>query len=243
MRTRDDFLAAASHDLRTPLTVIRAQAQLLARRAARSGARDASDTIAALDKINLATRKMARLVDQMLDVAQLQVGHPLQLNKRPTDLVEIAREVVAELDEEDVGRIRLETRAASLVGTWDSARVERALGNLVSNALKYSPDDTEVLVSLSQETRQSGAEWAVVRVHDRGVGIPRDELPRIFDRFFRGRNVVGKIYGTGIGLAGVRQVVQQHGGRIRVWSTEGAGTTVALELPLAAAAASAGEAL
>jgi signal transduction histidine kinase len=232
MQTRDDFLATASHDLRAPLTVIRAQAQLLARRAARGGGRDAAATLAALNKIDLATRKMTRLVDQMLDVAQLQVGHPLQLNKRPTDLVQVAQEVINELDDPEASRrVRLETGEASLVGTWDAARVERALSNLVSNAVKFSPQGGEVVVSLARETREAGQEWAIVQVRDQGVGIPADELPRIFDRFFRGRNVVGKIYGTGIGLAGVRQIVEQHGGIITVESAEGAGTTVTLELP------------
>jgi PAS domain S-box-containing protein len=232
MKTRDEFLAAASHDLRTPLTVIRAQAQLLARRTTRAGGPDAADTLAALAKINLSTRKMARLVDQMLDVAQLQVGHPLQLDRRPTDLVQVAAEVVQELAEaQPKRRIRLDAAEPSLVGEWDAARIERAIENLLTNALKYSPDDSEVVVSLGRATR-AGRPWATLAVQDHGVGIPADELPRIFERFFRGRNVVGKVDGTGIGLAGVRQIVEQHGGTVQVDSTEGVGTTVTLELPL-----------
>jgi signal transduction histidine kinase len=74
----------------------------------------------------------------------------------------------------------------------------------------------------------------VLNVRDHGVGIPADELPHVFDRFYRGRNVVGKVQGTGIGLAGVRQIIEQHGGQVTVTSTEGDGTTVSVRFPLAA---------
>ncbi len=233
MQTRDEFLAAASHDLRTPLTVIRAQAQLLARRASRSGRGDEDGMVSALNRITVSTRKISRLIDQMLDVAQLQVGRPLQLDRGPTDIVALAGEVVAELAETERGpRIRLETTEPSLVGLWDAARVERVIGNLVHNALKYSPDGGEILVHLARSDGTHEPPAVVLRVQDAGVGIPADELPRVFDRFFRGRNVVGKIYGTGIGLAGVRQIVEQHGGSIAVVSTEGQGTVVTVRLPL-----------
>jgi signal transduction histidine kinase len=122
-----------------------------------------------------------------------------------------------------------------LVGVWDRARVERLLENLLNNAIKYSPEGGEVTVTIRLE-REAGEPWAVLAVQDRGIGIPATDLPHIFERFQRGRNAEGHIAGTGIGLAGVRQVVEHHGGRVTVESQEGRGTTVTVRLPLALAA-------
>ncbi len=236
LSTRDEFLSAASHDLRTPLTVIRAQAQLLARRAARTAdSADREHRLDALNKITISTRKMARLVDQMLDVAQLQADQPLRLDRRPTDLVRVAREAVEEINDTlPRHQLRFEASAPNITGLWDAARIERVVSNLLANAVKYSPEGGEIVVSVLCDQRGDDGDWAILRVEDHGVGIPADQLPRVFDRFFRARNVVGRIYGTGIGLAGVRQIVEQHEGAITLDSAEGQGTTVTIELPLAA---------
>jgi signal transduction histidine kinase len=114
---------------------------------------------------------------------------------------------------------------------WDQARLERVVGNLISNAVKYSPDGGEVILSLGREDSASGAS-AVLSVRDEGIGIPPEDLSRVFDRFYRGTNVVGHIAGTGIGLAGARQLVEQHGGSMAVESTPGAGSTFVVRLPL-----------
>ena len=92
---------------------------------------------------------------------------------------------------------------------------------------------SHIALSLCRERAADGA-WAVLTVSDHGVGIPADELPRVFDRFYRGRNVVGRVQGTGIGLAGVRQIMEQHGGQVSVTSAEGegGGTTVSVRFPL-----------
>jgi signal transduction histidine kinase len=119
----------------------------------------------------------------------------------------------------------------ALVGVWDGERVERVLANLLSNATKYSPDGGVVRVVLARRTDVGGA-WAVVRVEDHGVGIPAHDLPRVFERFHRGANVEGRIRGVGIGLAGAKQIVEQHGGTIALTSEEGLGTTVTVALPL-----------
>ena len=103
------------------------------------------------------------------------------------------------------------------------------IANLLSNAIKYSPDGGEVTLAVR---RDAAGDRAVLEVRDRGLGIPAADLPRVFERFRRGSNVVGRIPGTGIGLAGARQVVEQHGGAIAVDSVEGAGTTVTIQLPI-----------
>jgi signal transduction histidine kinase len=115
------------------------------------------------------------------------------------------------------------------VGAWDAARLEPALDNLVDNAVEYSPDGGDVTVRVRVE-----GDAAVVRVADRGIGIPAADLPRVFERLHRGANVAGRIDGTGIGLARVRQTVAQHGGTVDVQSREGHGSTVTVRLPLAA---------
>ena len=120
----------------------------------------------------------------------------------------------------------------------DPLRIEQVLDNLLSNAVKYSPAGCDVGLELSRVENASGM-WAVLRVVDRGMGIPAADQPRIFERFQRGANVIGRIAGTGIGLAGAARIVELHMGRIEVHSQEGEGSTFTVWLPLAAATPSA----
>ena len=117
-----------------------------------------------------------------------------------------------------------------LVGFWDAARLERVIANLVNNAIKYSPEGGEVIVRITRDTDE--ASWAVVAVEDHGIGIPKSDLPRVFERFQRGANVQGRIGGAGIGLASARQIVEQHGGSIGVQSQKGVGSTFTVRLQL-----------
>jgi signal transduction histidine kinase len=151
---------------------------------------------------------------------------------RPVDLAALARQSAAE-HQQSSGRHRIRVRTATegFVGVWDAARLGRVLANLFANAIKYSPAGGEITVSLDRE-QVGGAAWAVLVVHDTGIGIPAADLPHIFEHFRRGRNVEGRISGTGIGLAGARQIVEQHGGSVAITSTEGAGTSVTVRLPL-----------
>jgi signal transduction histidine kinase len=104
-------------------------------------------------------------------------------------------------------------------------------GNLLSNAVKYSPQGGTITVELAREEREDGP-WAIVRVIDQGMGIPPTDLPHIFDKFRRARNVQGQIKGTGLGLASVRQIVEEHGGTVSVKSKEGEGSTFTVCLPV-----------
>jgi signal transduction histidine kinase len=127
--------------------------------------------------------------------------------------------------------IKLVTEPGELVGAWDKSRLERVIENFYSNAFKYSPTGGEVTVSIGRVSASDG-KWAELVVRDRGIGIPAADLPHVFERFHRGANVTGHIAGTGIGLAGVKQIVEQHGGAVRVESVEGKGTAVTVRLPL-----------
>jgi signal transduction histidine kinase len=125
-----------------------------------------------------------------------------------------------------------EPTVTELVGNWDATRLERVIANLLSNAIKYSPSGDDVLVEVSRDDS-----WAVVSVADHGLGIPAADLPHIFERFRRASNVAGQIAGSGLGLAGARDIVEQHVGTISVHSDEGRGSTFVVRLPLSPARA------
>ena len=174
---------------------------------------------------------MVVLLDGLLDITRLRFGLPLELERQPTDLVALARHVAAQQQATtEQHEVSVHAEGGELVGEWDAARLERVLGNLIGNAIKFSPGGGQVRVTLRREQDSNGP-WAALAVADRGVGIPAVDLPRIFDHFYRGSNV-GAIAGTGVGLAGARQIVEQHGGRLEVDSHEGEGTTVNVRLPL-----------
>jgi PAS domain S-box-containing protein len=228
LRTRDEFLSSASHDLKNPLAAIKGLAQLLQRRAARGETLDFDQIRDGLTRIDVTTTKMTAIVDELLDIAKLQMGRPLDLERRPMDLVSTARAVAAEQQQQTRRHtIEVETSGNELLGAWDPVRVERVLGNLVSNAVKYSPGGGTITVSVRQEDG-----WAVVDVQDQGIGIPAADLPYIFERFRRGSNVIGRIDGTGIGLAASRHIVEQHGGSISAESVEGGGAHFTVRLPI-----------
>lgn len=231
-RHKDAFLAAASHDLKNPITAIKARAQILERRAAKLGTEEAAVLVEGLRGIDQSAKRLTGMINELLDVTRLQMGRPLDLDRRPMDLTGLAHEVASDLEPaSERHQIRVECEPEPVVGQWDRARLERVLSNLVSNAIKYSPDGGQVTVAVRRE-QDNGRQWAVLQVLDEGLGIPSDEVPRVFERFYRGSNVAGKIEGTGIGLSGVRQIVEQHGGDVSVNSREAVGSTFTVRLPV-----------
>ena len=247
IRTRDEFLSTVSHDLKNPLASVKGFAQLLVRQVTRSETVDREQLLDGLRTIDETTTRMTALINELVDVAYVQMGQPLTLDRRPADLVALSHRIV-DAYQKTTGRhrLRVATETPELVGAWDVARLGRVLENLISNAIKFSPRGGEITVELWREVRadldrscrkgtdgrQAAGAWAVLAVRDRGLGIPAADLPLIFDRFHRGRNVTEQIGGTGIGLASVRQIVEQHGGTIAVQSEEGVGSTFTVRLPL-----------
>lgn len=229
-RTRDGVLAMVSHDLRSPLTAIRGQAQLLQRSVLDSDDRqvDPLRMSLGLERIEQAANRMNDLLSELVDAARLEGGHALDLQLRPTDLVGLVSAIVDEQAASTPEReMSFTSTPAHVQALVDAPRFERVLANLLWNAVKYSPNGGTIDVSLTQ--RDGMAEIAVT---DHGIGIPVADLGRVFERFHRAGNVRGQIGGTGLGLAGARQIVQQHGGEISVSSLEGAGSTFTLSLPV-----------
>jgi PAS domain S-box-containing protein len=219
------LVAMVSHDLRNPLFLIKGTAELL-------HGQPCNDIEDSLDRIDRATFQMTRVVDDLVDLVQLQTGHDIVLEKGPTDLVALARRSVeVHQFSTEAHHIRFESEVDELVGTWDSARLERVLSNLLTNAIKYSPEckDICVHVALSHCGKHPMAELVVA---DQGIGIPKCDLHLIFERYYRAHNVVGLVPGAGVGLAGARHVIQRHGGTIQVVSREGVGTTFTVRLPI-----------
>lgn len=232
IRLRDEFLASISHDLKNPLGAIKGQAQLLQRKAKRENQLTAERLIKGLTTIDSLATKMTAQIDELLDVAGLQAGQHLELNRQSTDLVALAQRVADECQQitEHV-ELRVEVMAPEIIGNWDQVRLARVLSNLFENAIKYSPHETIVTVVVKAEER-AGDTWAILDVRDQGIGIPESELVRIFERFYRASNAAGQSKGTGLGLASSRQIVEQHGGTITVRSQPGKGSTFTVHLPI-----------
>lgn len=235
-RQKDAFIAAVSHDLRNPLTVVRGYAELLLRRLRRTDPPNRERMIEGLARIERTATHTIGLLNELLDIARLEMGASFDLDAREVDLVELAERAARDnVPSRTAGpRLRLDRPpAGSLIGTWDAARTERVLANLLTNAVKFSPDGGEIRVKVEQRgPDEAGRHWAAVSVRDEGVGIPAEELPRIFDRLYRASNVDGLIAGAGIGLASSKSIAELQGGRIDVESSRGAGSTFTLLLPL-----------
>ena len=227
------LFATLAHDLKNPLTRIRARAQLLRRRAGRPEPLDREQLAEGLAQIEAAATRVAMLLDEVVELSATD-GAPLRLARQPADLVALARYFAEQYQQATARhRLRVETPAREVVGRWDRVRVERIVSNLLSNAVKYSPEGGDVLVSVWDELdRQDSRRWAVLRVRDGGLGIPPADLPHVFEELYRGRNVVGWVSGTGLGLAAVRRMVAEHGGTISVESEERSGSTFVVRLPL-----------
>ena len=225
------MLAMASHDLRNPLFVMAAGATLLKEHVA-GGQPDPERLLAGLERIERAGGQMIRVVDELVDLVQIQAGRELILAVQETDLVALAGRMIEihQFGTESQSLV-LAAAASSVVGWWDEPRLERVVSNLLTNAIKYSPEQGAIEVSVGEEIDPAGRRWAVLSVADHGMGIPAKDLPHIFDRFYRAHNV-GRIPGSGVGLAAARHIVERHGGLISVESHEGKGATFTVRLPI-----------
>jgi signal transduction histidine kinase len=232
-RQREAFVAMVSHDLKNPLTSILAMSQMLERHARRLDEPARARLVEGLETVSRAARRMTGQINELLDVTRLRMGQALQLEQAPVDVATLLARLVDEYQRTtEQHTLRLQIPEGAVMGMLDAPRLQRALANLLVNAIKFSPQGGEILTSLAL-ARESDASWIAINIVDNGVGIPSADLPHVFEGFFRASNVAGRISGTGLGLAGVRQIVELHGGTIAIASEQGAGTTVTVRLPLA----------
>jgi signal transduction histidine kinase len=222
---REDLLHAVSHDLRNPLQIVLLQAERLERLLNGEG-REKERLSAA--RIALASRQMGEMIRDLVEAARMEGGR-LQLAPQRVALRPYLETLLAHhAGALDVARVELDLGLDLPAASADPARLDRIFTNLVGNALKYSPDDTKVHVSAAAH---DGA--LVISVKDRGIGIAQEDLPHVFERFYRGQRTA-KSDGLGLGLFIVRLLVEAHGGRAWAESTPGQGSVFSFTLPLAA---------
>ncbi len=224
-RLKEEFLSAAAHDLRTPLTVVLGQAELLERRLERDPT--APIDPAGISRLAREARRLRDLVGELLDAQRLELGG-VAVESVPTDLRDVVEGVQARLHERGID-LKTKLPAEPVTVSVDPARLGQVLDNLVENALKYTSSGE--LPELGLEPVDGEARLSVT---DRGIGIPEGERERIFDRFYRGSNVQSVTdTGIGLGLYICRRIVEAHGGRIWVEQTPAGGSRfiVALALP------------
>lgn len=246
-RLKSQFLSMASHELKTPLTAMAGFVQLALRRVRRrldhgpptpaEWEQEQRSMAQQLDTLNRQTGKLARLIDELLDVSRIEQGK-VEFRFEPLDLGELVAETVARMQHTTTQHelVVAAPDGADLRIMADHDHIEQVLNNLLGNAIKYSPEGGRVEIALRP------SEDAVhLTVTDRGVGIPPTEIEAIFDLFYRVREGRGaSAGGMGLGLFISREIVTRHDGRIWVESELGHGSTFHVELPRRVAAAGAG---
>jgi PAS domain S-box-containing protein len=231
LHMRDQMVSLISHDLKNPLHVIMMGLGALRLQLDDLPQAKGERFATLLDRMSRQTTRMDKLLDELVDMARVHAGAPLPIERQRFDLSELVQSV-AEEHRQISPRHRIDVHATEqLVGEWDRRRLERVVTNLLSNAIKYSPSGGTVVVSTFLDARED-ATLAVLRVSDQGMGISAADLPRVFQWFSRAENArKTTIPGTGIGLAGAREIVLHHGGTITVESEESAGSTFTVTLP------------
>ena len=234
---KDEFLSVVSHELKTPLTTLKGMIQLLVRRQRASTEREEGVEVTAreLHHMELSVKRMEGLVRDLLTTSLVETGF-FALRKEHYDLGQLTREVVQEYLGERQSRVQVHREDDSLEVEMDVERVSQVLLNLLSNAHKYSPKDTPIVVTVKRV-----GTMGVINVQDRGTGIPPEQLEHIFERFYRVPGIAvqsGSSIGVGLGLYIAQKIMVLHEGHIEVASSPGEGSTFSLLLPLASSSVS-----
>jgi signal transduction histidine kinase len=227
IQVRDHFLSIAAHELKTPLTSLIGTAQLLQRRSDRDGL-VTSSAAKAMHVIITQAKRLNKLILSLLDVSRIDAGR-LTIERVPLDLGLLVRRVVEELQPTlDKHTVEYQLPRIPMLIEGDEVRLEQVVQNLLVNAIKYSPNDGPITVHVEHQEHQ-----ARLIVSDCGMGIPKEDQPHLFERFYRASNAdMQYMSGMGIGLYVVKEIVTLHGGTVAVESREGAGSTFVVGLPL-----------
>ena len=221
---RDEYLSLVSHDLRSPLTTVMGMGDWLRRMLERKGLKKEASSAQA---IVTSAQRMNAMIQDLVDTVRLESGY-IEMHKQPTDLVQLVSDLVGRVGTvQDRARIKVEAPEPLTQVPVDPDRIERAIVNLLTNALKYSAPDTPVVIRLA---RRNGD--AIISVTDQGIGIPPEDLPHLFERFYSPRAGL-KAEGLGLGLYITRLIVEAHGGRVWAESQVGKGSTFYIALPIA----------
>lgn len=220
-RLKTVFVSDASHNLRTPLTIIQGEVEVAMQRD-----RKPSEYQETLQIVQEETRHLAKIVENLLTLAKADTGNLLVFEDAvniSTICENLVRHVQILANDKGV-QLNAKIKKNCFV-TGDPNRLAEAILNLLENAVKYTPEDQSILFNLESENHT-----IVVKVADRGIGIPEDELSKIFERFYRAKNSIGKAHGSGLGLAICESIVKAHDGEIRVTSAPGKGSTFEVRL-------------
>lgn len=223
---RREFVANVSHELKTPITSIKSYTETLL-----SGAlEDKNISERFLKVIHDESNRMARLVRDLLQLSNFDYRQT-ELSKERKDLAKLIKQSVMKLEmaaKNKNQRLEFVTEEEEMFGYFDHDRIEQVLLNIISNAIKYTEEDGEIKVHLEKEDGN-----AVLSVKDTGIGIPKEDLPRIFERFYRVDKARSReLGGTGLGLSIAKEIIEAHSGTIEIFSEVGEGTDVIIKLPL-----------
>jgi PAS domain S-box-containing protein len=230
-RLRDKVLATVSHDLKNPLAALRGYLQVTKRRLSRPNHPTIEQLQGTIEQLERLTNQMGQIIADLVNQDPDLVGQEARLALESIDLITLVRQL-ADLYQQTTSRHTIEVHTARehLIGTWDVAHLRRIVANLLMNAIKYAPDGGTITISVGEEEVE-GRPWAVLTVRDRGLGIPPEDIPHIFDWGSRATNVPRGTEGQGIGLSSARKSAELHGGTITVESEIGTGSTFTIRLP------------
>lgn len=225
---KDDFISIASHEIRTPITVIKALAQMLQKRSQKFGDESFSKS---LGKIDDKTNKLMSLIDYLLDVTQIETGE-MQVVKSRFNIEQLVSESIEEINIIGTGHEFVIKGSFKNDIYADRFRISQVLNNLLNNAIKYSAEKKQVIVGL---TKNRSGDQIKISVQDFGMGIPKEEQGKLFKRFSRSSNVKSKnIRGLGLGLHISQEIIKQHMGKIWFKSEPGKGSVFYFQIPVSA---------
>ena len=226
LQKKDEFMSIASHELKTPITSMKASLQIAERLVVKRN--DVQTVQGFIEKANKQVNKLTSLVEDLLDVTKIQAGK-LQFHTSFFNIGEVVQDCLDQIRNTNLKHRILLEGDADIVISGDKHRLEQVIINFLSNAVKYSPDADEVILKVEKTE-----EVVKVSVTDFGIGIPEDKVNFIFDRFFRVQESSQKFAGLGLGLFISAEIIRRHDGEVGVTTTEGKGSTFWFTIPLAA---------